>query len=165
MSRRRTALETPLLALAQDGRLTQLAAERFPAAQAPMSQSERAAWWLGEYVKARLELPHLKPSELLALIKEQDEAASGATFTRTIKQLAKPHLGGHTNATPSSAQAARRKVPPSAQPAASPPPRDMARAEPPSAAPVQGRNDAAGDADLLQRMTRLHATPPGEQQA
>ncbi|MCI4652610.1 hypothetical protein [Sphingomonas aquatilis] len=165
MSRRRPTPETPLPALAHDGRLAQLAAERFPAAQAPMSQSDRAAWWLGEYVKALRDLPHLKPSELLALIKEQDEAASGATFTRTIKQLAKPHLGGRTPATPSPAPAARRKVPEPVQPATPSPRTDAARAEPPSAPPVQGRNDDAGDADFLQRMTRLHATPPGEQQA
>jgi len=165
MSRRRVATEAALPALAHDGRLAQIAAERFPAAQAPMSQSDRAAWWLGEYVKAIRDLPHLKPSQLLALIKEQDEAASGATFTRTIKQLAKSHLGGHTNATPSPAAPARRKVTSSIQPAAPSKRADTASVVPSSGQPTHESNDHAADADLIQRMARLRATPPGEQQA
>ncbi|MDR6790526.1 hypothetical protein J2Y58_003909 [Sphingomonas sp. BE138] len=68
MSRNHRTSPPPLPPLAHDGRLAQLAAERFPVAQAPMSQSDRAAYWLGEYVNARRELPHLKPSDLLALM-------------------------------------------------------------------------------------------------
>jgi hypothetical protein len=151
--------------LAHDGRLTQIAAERFPAARAPMSQSDRAAFWLGEYVKARRELPHLKPSELLALIAEQDEAACGATFTRTIKRLAQPHLDDRTKATPSPAPAPRRKVPEPIPPTASPTsPMSTTMAAPMPSLP-SGRvdDDGATDADLLARMGRMRATPPRQQ--
>jgi hypothetical protein len=131
-----------------------------------MSQSDRAAWWLGEYVKALRDLPHLKPSELLALIKEQDEAASGATFTRTIKQLAKPHLGDRTSPTPSPAPASRRKVAPSVQRGTPPKSRaDAVHADLSSAAASPGSDGDAGAADLLQRMARLRATPPEGQEA
>lgn len=167
MSRDRSAAATPLPPLAQGGRLAQLAAERFPIERAPMSKGDRAAFWLGEYVNARRELPHLKPGELLALIAEQDEAACGATFTRTIKRLAQPHLGDHPKPTPSPAPAPRRKVPAPVLPAASPPPRVSTAAAVPPPTPPSGRvdDDRATDADLLARMQGLRATPPRRHEA
>lgn len=165
MSRRPSTAALPLPPLVLDGRLTQLATERFPAARAPMNQSDRAAYWLGEYVKARLELPHLKPSDLLALIAEQDAAACGATFTRTIKRLAQPHLDDRTKATPSPAPAPRRKVPEPAPLTASPTrPVSKTIAVPMPSLP-SGRvdDDEATDSDLLARMGRMRATLPGQQ--
>ncbi|USU11340.1 hypothetical protein NF701_12360 [Sphingomonadaceae bacterium OTU29THOMA1] len=165
MSRDRSAAATPLPPLAHGGRLAQLAAERFPLEGAPMSKGDRAAYWLGEYVKARRELPHLKPSDLLALIAEQDAAACGATFTRTIKRLAQPHLSDRPKATPSPARAPGRKVPEPVPPAASPtPPVSTTAAVPPPTLP-SGRVDDHGatDPDLLARMERMRATRPGQQ--
>ena len=165
MSRRRPAATLPMPPLAHDGRLTQLAAQRFPAAHAPMSQSDRAAYWLGEYVNARRELPHLKPGDLLALIAEQDPAAAGATFTRTIKRLAQPHLDDRTKASPSPAPAPRRKVHVPVPPAASLPPavNTAAAVPPPTPASHRDDDDGATDTDLLARMGRMRATPPGQQ--
>lgn len=165
MSRNHRTSPLPLPPLARDGQLAQLAAERFPVAQAPMSQSDRAAYWLGEYVKARRELPHLKPSELLALIAEQDEAACGATFTRTIKRLAQPHLDDRTKATPSPAPAPRRKVPEPIPPTASPPPTVSTTIAVPMPSLPSGRidDDSATDPDLLTRMERMRATLPRQQ--
>ena len=109
MSRRRPAPAKPLPPLAHGERLAKLVAERSPAASAPMSRIDRAAWWLGEYVEARIQLPHIKPSKLLALIQEQDEAATGATFKRSVNQLAQAHLRDRTRAEPSPAPAKHRK--------------------------------------------------------
>lgn len=165
MSRDRHTSPLPLPPLALDGRLAQLAAERFPAADAPMSKTDRAAYWLGEYVNACHKLPHLKPSQLLALIAEEDEAACGATFTRTIKGLAKPHLGDNTKATPSPAPAPRRKVHAPVQSAASPPPavNTAAAVPPPTPSSLRDDDDGATDPDLLARMGRMRATPPRQQ--
>ncbi len=168
MSRRRpAAATTPLPPLAHGGHLAQLAAERFPAASAPIKPADRAAWWLGEYVKALQDLPHLKPSELLVLLAEQDEKACGATFTRTIKRLAQPHLLYRTRATPSPAPATRRKVPAPVQPAASSLPlvNKPAAVSPHTPSPRSDGNDGGMDPDLLARMERLRATQPGGQQA
>jgi hypothetical protein len=165
MSRDRSAAATPLPPLAQGGRLAQLAAERFPIERAPMSKGDRAAFWLGEYVNARLELPHLKPSELLALIAEQDTAACGATFNRTIKQLAKPHLCDRTKPTPSPAPNTRRKMPASVQLTASSPPTlgTTAAVPPPIPPSCRDNDDGATDLDLLRRMQGMSATPPRQQ--
>jgi hypothetical protein len=163
MSRDRHAAATPLPPLAHDGRLTQLAAERFPIERAPISKGDRAAYWLGEYVKARRELPHLKPSELLALIAEQDEAACGATFTRTIKRLAQPHLGDRTKATPLPVRAPRRKVPAPVPPAASLPSSTAAAVRPTTPPSPRDGDYGATDPDLLRRMQSMHATPPRQQ--
>lgn len=164
MSRDRSAAATPLPPLAHDGRLTQLAAERFPVERAPMSKGDRAAYWLGEYVKARRELPHLKPSDLLALIAEQDAAACGATFTRIIKRLAQPHLGDNTKASPSPAPAPRRKVPVPVSPVTSPHPlQSTATAAPPPPPSDSDDDNSATDSDLLARMGRMRATPPRQQ--
>ncbi|MEG3082032.1 hypothetical protein U1707_00110 [Sphingomonas sp. PB2P12] len=168
MSRRRpTAATTPLLPLAHGGHLAQLAAERFPAASAPIGPADRATWWLGEYVKALQDLPHLKPSALLVLIAEQDEKACGATFTRTIKRLAQPHLRDRTKATPSPAPAPRRKAPAPVQPAASSLPlvNKPAAVSLPTPSRRSDGDDGGMDPDLLARMERLRATPPGRQQA
>lgn len=166
MSRDRSAAET-LLPLAHNGRLAQLAAERFPIERAPMSKGDRAAYWLGEFVNARRELPHLKPGELLALIAEQDEAACGATFTRTIKRLAQPHLSDSTKATPSPARAPRRKVRAPVPPVHSPHPRQETVAAVPTTPPPYGSDDddSATDSDLLARMQGLSATPPRRHEA
>lgn len=124
-----------------------------------MNQSDRAAYWLGE----RLELPQLKPSDLLALIVEQDAAAWGATFTPTIKRLAQPHLDDRTKATPSPAPAPRRKVP--VPPTASPPPPVSNTIAVPMPLLPSGRvdDDEATDSDLLACMGRMRATPPRQQ--
>lgn len=165
MSRRPSTVARPLPPLVLDGRLTQLATERFPAARAPMNQSDRAAYWLGEYVKARLELPHLKPSDLLALIAEQDAAACGATFTRTIKRLAQPHLDDRSKASPSPAPAPRRKVLDPVPSTVSPSSAVSTTVAVPVPSLPSGRvdDDEATDPDLLARMGRMRATPPRQQ--
>ncbi|MET3436907.1 hypothetical protein [Sphingomonas sp. 1185] len=164
MSRDRSATATSLPPLAHNGRLAQLAAERFPVTVAPMSKGKRAEYWLGEYVNARRELPHLRPSELLALIAEEDEAACGATFTRTIKRLAQPHLGDNTRSTPSPTRAPRRKVPAPVPSVTSP--HLLGNIETTAPSPSRSDdNDNVTEADLFARMQGLRATPPVRHEA
>lgn len=167
MSRRRPAAVSPLTPLALGGRLAQLAADRFPAARAPMSQSDRAAYWLGEYVKARHDLPHIKPSDLLALIAEQDPAATGATFTRTIKRLAQSHPDVRTKVIPSPNSASRRKVLAHIPSVTSAPPPVKTVTAVSSSLPPSHRidDDSATDPDLLARMQGLRASPPRRDEA
>lgn len=167
MSRRRPSLAGSSLSLALDGRIAELAAERYPAAAAPMRQSERAAYWLGEYVQARRLLPHLTPSELLALIAEHDADAVGATFTRTIKRLAQQHFDSSLTTTKRDAASRQTTVRRGRQSSSTKAPiAEAQRADemtPPSSSEVSA--DELDTFDVQKRLGSIRATMPvtGEQ--
>lgn len=152
--------------LALGGKIATIAAERFPTADAPMSQSDRAAFWLGEYLNARQMLPHLKASELLGVINEHDEQACGPTFLRTIKRLAQEHLNSSKAESVAAARSRSRRVAPpgvssveALTPASTAPPSSV------SPTPNGAADDELHSLDIQARLNRIRASAPQEEQS